>query len=52
MSDGVRVWIWWWENLKPHIQQQLANKYHPDDDFIQTHQSSNRIYNIYNHEVK
>lgn len=37
----------WWRNLKPHIQQTIADKHYPDDDFTATTSNINRIEKIY-----
>ena len=40
----------WWRGLSDHTQQALADRYHPNDDFLLTHNSSWRIERIWEKE--
>lgn len=41
----------WWENLSPEEQQNLADKYYPENDFGALSLSSEEIENIFNNET-
>ena len=40
----------WWHKVGDSVQQALADKYYPEDDFMVTNTNPNRIGNIWEKE--